>query len=117
MITQYNRLWIAHTICILNDAMGRYFSFDDTARSDGHSLTLEQQYERARSKFLRKESPREVVRDDPHARRARCYMELDTFDEVVRACGYDTEAVSRLFNLVQTAISYEKKLYDEFHGK
>lgn len=108
------KFWSHYLTEIVRDAMG-VFDFPHKNSS------LDRQYQNLRNKYI-KNPPQFIRRSELHHRRhtaddtskARFFLESSNFDEIVVMIGYESEFVKRTFDMVQTAVSYEKKLFEEF---
>ena len=113
-------LWIAHIYAMVDDALG-VFKLPDVIDDTPAMESFDNQYEKIR-KRLKERDIKINSRKQFHQNwggvygtdRARHWLQYSDFDEVVRLVGYDSLFVNKIFDLVQYAITLEKKLYDEF---
>ena len=116
-------LWIAHIYAMVDDAIG-VFKLPDVIDDTPAMESFDNQYEKIR-KRLKEHDIKIISREQFHqnwggvydTNRARHYITSGDFGGAVEAVGYDSLFVNKIFDLVQYAITLEKKLYDEFKRK
>lgn len=121
-------VWAKHLVIKVEDAMGLFCipaEKGDTRDCKGVP-PLNVQYETLRKKYAKRRDERNfyflcrselhpVVQGYPLAtEKARNMFENGEFEGISEEIGYGGEFVDRVFKLVQEAISYEKRLYEEF---
>lgn len=113
-----HNLWFTLLLWKMDDAMGTFrLPYFTEGVPD-----LDIQYRELRHHYL-KSGERILSRDELYnnsdgkgrsAPRARSFLESQAFDDISMMIGYDTHFINSAFALVQKAITYEKKLWDEF---
>lgn len=123
-------LWWAYIYLKIDDAMG-CFKVPSGKRLNSNTVVnivpLEEQYQNFRTKFKDsgvKLPSRNYLKSvgayggasyaTGYCDRARMFLESSEFDEIMEYLGYGSAYVNKWFAMVQEAITYEKKLYDEF---
>lgn len=114
--TPEHDLWASVIMAHFEDAMGMFVLHK--------KKPLEMQYQQIRQEFIENKKVLYDRRELHMARncsginnsvmRSRKFFETSEFDTLAEILGYDSRFVNQTFGIVQQAITYERKIYEEF---
>lgn len=108
----YRRFWAQFLMFKIEDAMSLFVMPTEK--------TFEQQYKILLKKFKKKQDAghkiknrSDLMKNQMNTWNARYFFETDSFNYVAYVLGLDDSFIKRTFDMIQQAITLEKKLYEE----
>lgn len=99
------QLWRAHLFAIIDDAVGIFFNVRKCQDLEKQYLEQLKIHENRNIKYIARPVSQDTIK-------ARHKIERESFLDVLNFAGYPDTFYNQLFNFVQQAISYEKKIYE-----